>query len=75
MSRAINPWDPQSERIFTSDGAWHSLSANTGGASQGTASSSVWPTVAQPLKARMDGSWSPDLRGGQIIVLVRAAKP
>lgn len=38
MSRALNPWDTQSERIWTSDGAWHSLSANTGGGSRETAS-------------------------------------
>ena len=31
MSRALNPWDSQTERIFTSDGAWHTLHANTGG--------------------------------------------
>lgn len=26
-----NPWDPQSERVFCGDGAWHSLSSNSGG--------------------------------------------
>ena len=31
MSRALNPWDAQTERIWTSDGAWHTLSGNTGG--------------------------------------------
>jgi DNA (cytosine-5)-methyltransferase 1 len=26
-----NPWDPQSERVFHGDGAWHSLAGNSGG--------------------------------------------
>ena len=26
-----NPWDPQSERMYYGDGAWHSLNANSGG--------------------------------------------
>lgn len=26
-----NPWDPQSERVFCGDGAWHSLSSNSNG--------------------------------------------
>lgn len=26
-----NPWDPQAERVFCGDGAWHSLSANSSG--------------------------------------------
>ena len=46
MSRALNPWDPQSERIWTSDGAWHSLSANTGG---GQSRDCVLIRLSQPL--------------------------
>ena len=26
-----NPWDPQSERVFHGDGAWHGLARNSGG--------------------------------------------
>ena len=29
--KCINPYDPQSERVFHGDGAWHSLSSNSGG--------------------------------------------
>ena len=29
--RCLNPHDPQSERIYADDGAWHSLNANSGG--------------------------------------------
>lgn len=29
--QCANPWDPQSERVYTGDGAYHSISANSGG--------------------------------------------
>lgn len=29
-----NPYDTQSERVYHGDGAWHSLSSNSGGAEQ-----------------------------------------
>jgi hypothetical protein len=55
-----NPWDPQSERVFHGDGAWHSLAGNSGGGQSRDAVLQYAPDTAHALHAKANCQFRED---------------